>query len=273
MKPIKYLYYTVLCALLLVVIIIGTIGCQTSSNVEQAPPDPFSVTIGLGEGDTEFTLTGNSAGHIAGKSSTFELLFNNKSTNNTWKGEYYVLLLDSEDIILEIAHTSFKLAPLDSVKKTISVNFPERLNGPYGLSVIVPGRGASISTIWIGDKTTAKAGSWPDIREYRSYSPEDLALAQDFVEHSPTYVFDGIGETLKLINAAAYSEKTITEDNKGDITNGCVFTFTFDSSGAGYGDRAGQMVAEVITPHEAVITVEQGKIVSAILDNTWNMVN
>ena len=89
------------------------------------------------------------------------------------------------------------------------------------------------------------------------------------MKNSPTYVFDGIDETPKLVNIAAYSEKTISEDDIGDTINGCVFTFTFDSSSAGYGDRAGQIVAEVITPHVAVITVEQGKIISAILDNTW----
>jgi len=259
--------------LVLIFVIFGAVGCQQSTSEEQVPPDPFSVTFGLGEGDTEFTLNGNSAGHIAGKSSEFELLLHNKSTEITWKGEYYIVLLDSEDILLEIDEASFELAPLDSVQKTIPVKFPEQLDGPYGLTVVIPGRGASISTIWIGEKATGKDGPWPDIREYRSYSPDDMELAQDFVKNSPTYVYDGIDETLQLINTAAYSEKTISEDHTGDTISGCVFTFTFESSSAGYGDRSGQIVAEVITPHEAVITVDQDKIISAILDNEWDMVN
>jgi hypothetical protein len=31
------------------------------------------------------------------------------------------------------------------------------------------------------------------------------------------------------------------------------------------------MLAEVITPHQAVITVEKGKITSAIMDEQWDM--
>lgn len=269
----NYLHRYLLFPLVLIFVFVGAVGCQLSTSDEQVSPDPFSVTFGLGEGDTELTLNGNSAGHIAGKSSEFELLLNNKSTEITWKGEYYIVLLDSEDIILEIGEASFELAPLDSVQKTIPVKFPEQLDGPYGLTVIIPGRGASISTIWIGEKTTGKVGKWPDIREYRSYSMDDLALAEDFVINSPTFLFDGIDETLKLTNTAAYSEKTISKNNTGDTINSCVFTFTFESSSAGYGDRSGQMVSQVITPHEAVIAVEQGKIISAILDNVWDIVN
>jgi hypothetical protein len=33
------------------------------------------------------------------------------------------------------------------------------------------------------------------------------------------------------------------------------------------------MLAQVITPHEAVITVERGEIKSAIMDEKWNMIN
>ena len=257
----------------IIFVLIGTVGCQRSTSEEQVSPNPFSVTIGLGEGDTEFTLSGNSAGHIAGQSSEFELLFRNKSTEISWKGEYYIVLLDNEDILLEITQSAFEIAPTALIQKFITVDFPEQLDGPYGLTVIIPGRGASISTIWIGEKTTGKVGPWPDIRAYRSYSQDDLELARDFVKNSPTYVFDGIDETLQLTNTAAYSEQTVSEGTTGDTIHGCVFTFTFDSSSAGYGDRSGQMVAQVITPHEAVITVEQGKIISAVLDNEWDMVN
>jgi glutamate racemase len=51
------------------------------------------------------------------------------------------------------------------------------------------------------------------------------------------------------------------------------FVYTFDSLHAGYGDRSGEIVAEVITPHEVVITVEGGEIVSAVMDEAWDMID
>ena len=63
------------------------------------------------------------------------------------------------------------------------------------------------------------------------------------MKNSPTFVFDGIDETPELTNTAAYSEKAISEDNiYGDEIDGVVFTFIFDSSSAGYGDKSDQVV-------------------------------
>lgn len=89
---------------------------------------------------------------------------------------------------------------------------------------------------------------------------ESLNVAQQFLKNSPTYKFDGIEETLK---------------HKDTLTLRCQycwqFIFTFDSRQAGYGDRTGQMLAQVITPHTARITVEQGKVTYAVLDNKWDI--
>ena len=51
------------------------------------------------------------------------------------------------------------------------------------------------------------------------------------------------------------------------------FIFEFDSRQAGYGDRTGQMLAQVITPHRAVISVEQLEVVSAVMDERWDMLS
>lgn len=89
---------------------------------------------------------------------------------------------------------------------------------------------------------------------------ESLNIAQQFLKNSPTYKFDGIDETLK---------------HKETLTLRCPycwqFIFSFDSRQAGYGDRTGQMLAQVITPHTARITVEQGEVPYAVLDNEWDM--
>ena len=86
------------------------------------------------------------------------------------------------------------------------------------------------------------------------------ALAKSYVTNDPTYTFDGIPESLKLTN-------TVVEKEPSSWT----FTYEFESRQAGYGDRTGKMLAQVITPHKAVITVTQGKIIKAIMDNRWDM--
>ena len=52
-----------------------------------------------------------------------------------------------------------------------------------------------------------------------------------------------------------------------------VFTIRFDSRNAGYGDRGGQVLAAVITPHSAEVTVQSGKVTAASLDGRWDMIN
>jgi hypothetical protein len=89
---------------------------------------------------------------------------------------------------------------------------------------------------------------------------ESLQIAEEFVKVDTTYQFDGIPDTLKL---------TLTTS----IAHGWKFTFEFDSSHAGYGNRNGQILAQVITHHAAVITVEAGEGTSAIMDSVWDMRN
>ena len=96
---------------------------------------------------------------------------------------------------------------------------------------------------------------------FRQMSQEgSLEIAQEFLRNSPTFVFDGIGDTLRLV------------DTLRPRCPCCwVFIFEFDSRHAGYGDRTGQMLAEVITPHQVSIAVEQLEITSAVMDNKWDM--
>ena len=84
--------------------------------------------------------------------------------------------------------------------------------------------------------------------------------ARDYVTSSPTYTFDGMADTLKLAGGKATSDST-----------SYTFTYEFESRHAGYGDRTGQALAQVITSHAAVITVENGSVTSAVMDSTWDM--
>ncbi len=85
-------------------------------------------------------------------------------------------------------------------------------------------------------------------------------IAEEFVKNSPTFAYDGIEETLELTDT---------------MTLRCpfcwAFTFEFNSRHAGYGNREGEVLAQVITHHEAVITVDKGEVVSAIMDVKWDM--
>jgi len=89
---------------------------------------------------------------------------------------------------------------------------------------------------------------------------ESQRIAEEFLSTSPTFVFDGIDATLRLTDT---------------LTARCpccwTFIFEFESRHAGYGDRTGQMLAQVVTPHKAAITVEQGEVKSAVMDGKWDM--
>ena len=87
---------------------------------------------------------------------------------------------------------------------------------------------------------------------------ESKAIARAFIENSPTYQFDGFDLEYNRTYAARCPY--------------CwTFIFVFQSRHAGYGDRTGQMLAQVITPHTASVNLEQGVVTYAILDGTWDM--
>jgi hypothetical protein len=87
------------------------------------------------------------------------------------------------------------------------------------------------------------------------------ALANSTVTHEPTYEFDGIQNTLKLLDTL----KLTNED-------GWVFTYSYESSHAGYGDRTGLTLAQVVTPHTAIITIKNNRVNSAVMDGKWDMI-
>lgn len=87
-----------------------------------------------------------------------------------------------------------------------------------------------------------------------------IDLAVYFLRNSPTYKFDGIHETVSVIDAK------ILESFPAKY----VITISFDSRHAGYGDRSGQVLAQVITSHEIVITVVEGKVIGAVVDDKWD---
>ncbi|MBN2239273.1 MAG: hypothetical protein JW712_05830 [Dehalococcoidales bacterium] len=140
---------------------------------------------------------------------------------------------------------------------TIDVQYPVVLleNTIYTVTV----NGGLSGWYWKGEVNAqgevSEIGSFAKITEDFS-----LGLAEGFVKSSPTYDFDGMQESFVFV-------KTLTLK----CPYCWQFIFTFDSRQAGYGNRADMMLAQVITPHEALITVIQGRIESAVLDGKWDM--
>jgi hypothetical protein len=85
-------------------------------------------------------------------------------------------------------------------------------------------------------------------------------VAEEFVKLEATFRCDGIPDTLKVTGTTA-------------ISDGWKFTIQFDCRHAGYGNRTGQVLAEVITPHAAEVTVQAGKVTMGIMDGQWDMIN
>ena len=89
---------------------------------------------------------------------------------------------------------------------------------------------------------------------------ESQEIARQYVINEPTFVFDGMGETLALVSSTTLKCPYCWE-----------FAYQFDCRQSGYGNRTGLMVAQVITPHTARIVVQEGKVTSAVMDGSWDM--
>lgn len=96
-------------------------------------------------------------------------------------------------------------------------------------------------------------------------SEDDAAveIAVDFVRRSPTFSFDGMAGTITVV------ETMIMESYPVQY----VVIIEFDCSQAGFGDRTGQILAQVITHHTARVKIVNGEVVAAILDDVWDMVD
>jgi len=120
----------------------------------------------------------------------------------------------------------------------------------------------SVQMGWHWQGTVKPAGTVTEVSAVTQMTKEgSQAIAEEFVRNSPTFSFDGMEETLKL-----------TETLTARCPFCWSFTFEFDSRAAGYGDRTGKMLAQVITHHRAVVMVQLHEITSAVMDEKWDMI-
>ncbi len=106
-------------------------------------------------------------------------------------------------------------------------------------------------------------------------------VAESFVKNDETFRFDGMKETLSIrVEHAGGLEDLVAPKLAGAAIGLAIstepreYTFKakFDSRHSGYGDRTGKYLAQVITPHEAEISVSGCHVTSAVLDGKWDMV-
>ena len=91
-------------------------------------------------------------------------------------------------------------------------------------------------------------------------------LAEEFIENSSTFKFDGIEGSILDIR---------TDPGWTSAFRSTGFTFEYKTRHPGHGDRSGKVLAEVVTNHTAVILVniEKGEVAMAVCDKNWDMVN
>ena len=77
------------------------------------------------------------------------------------------------------------------------------------------------------------------------------------IEKSPTYIFDG-------------SELVFKEGKKGSCDTCSAFSFSFESSHGGYGNREGLILTQVIAPHTIEVEIKDGAVTRAITDGKYN---
>ncbi|MBN1682018.1 hypothetical protein JW865_00505 [Candidatus Bathyarchaeota archaeon] len=89
---------------------------------------------------------------------------------------------------------------------------------------------------------------------------EDTALV--YLKNSPTFKFDGILESVELVEC--WQAQTFAYPSFWQVS------IEFECAHAGYGDRTGQFLAQVITPHKITIHVTEGEITMAVIDDIWD---
>jgi hypothetical protein len=96
--------------------------------------------------------------------------------------------------------------------------------------------------------------------EYEQLEEESIAV--EYLRNSSTFGFDGIEDSINVTSIEIFESLPIQYVVKID----------FKCTHAGYGDRTGQILAQVITPHNAKITIVEKEVMNAIIDGKWDMI-
>jgi len=90
-----------------------------------------------------------------------------------------------------------------------------------------------------------------------------IELAVHFLKNNPTYKFDGIPESINVVES--YSMRPPAPE--------WLVSIKFECRHAGYGDRTGKVLAQVITLHTMTVVVVEGRVIKAVIDDKWDELN
>jgi hypothetical protein len=108
-------------------------------------------------------------------------------------------------------------------------------------------------------------GRW-DVMNQEFISPdyteeEAIDISLEFLRSSPTFKFDGIPESIEIVNVEPLRMPYTWQ-----------VTMDFQSRHPGYGNRLGMILAQVITPHRVKIIVSENKVISGVIDDSWDII-
>ena len=95
---------------------------------------------------------------------------------------------------------------------------------------------------------------------YTSEMAEQTALA--WLYACPTFIFDGVPETVKVVEVM-----TLRMRNTWEVT------INFTCQYPGYGDRTGRVMLGHSQTHTIKITISEGQVGRAVIDDVWDEVN
>lgn len=96
---------------------------------------------------------------------------------------------------------------------------------------------------------------------------EAVAIAVRLIRNSSTFKFDGLDDGFEVIE----TRKIVNEPPPYGYS--WIIRIVFYTAHPGHGDRAGQILIQVIAKHEAVVTVGQrGEIIAAVCDGIWDLI-
>ncbi len=85
----------------------------------------------------------------------------------------------------------------------------------------------------------------------------ETLIAKHFILNAPTYAFDGIDGTLRVVETMSLESWPVQY----------IVVLSFESSHAGYGDRTDEALAQVVTTHVATVKIVNGEVVQAVIDD------
>lgn len=95
---------------------------------------------------------------------------------------------------------------------------------------------------------------------------EAVAIAVTLIRNTSTFEFDGLEEGFEIIE----TQKIVNEPPPYGYC--WIIRIVFYTAHLGHGDRTGQILLQVITKHEAIVTVgPRSEIIAAICDGIWDL--